>query len=160
MDTVWRAAAVYIFLLVLFRLTGRRSLHQMTTFDLVLLLIVGEAAQPALLGNDFSLTTAGIAIVTLLMLDVGFSLLKREVPLAEKILDGQPTVLVVRGVPLTDQIRRARVDEGEILQSARERHGILAMKDIGLAALEVGGAISIVPQERLAEALLPSAPGK
>jgi uncharacterized membrane protein YcaP (DUF421 family) len=144
MDTVLRAAAIYGALLLLFRIAGRRSLYQITTFDLVLLLVVGEATQPALLGDDNSVTTALIAVTTLLILDVGFSLLKRDLPFADRVLDGQPTVLVVRGEPLRAQMRSARIDEADILQAARERQGILRMADIGLAVLEVGGAISIV----------------
>ena len=153
MDTILRAVAVYLVLLVLFRATGRRSLNQITTFDLVLLLVIGEATQPALIGDDFSVTTALICIVTLLLMDVLFSLLKRDVPLAQSLLEGQPTVLVVRGQVLHEQLRRARVDEGDVLQAARERSGLLQMEEIGLAVLEVGGAISIVTRDKFEETL-------
>lgn len=146
MDTVLRAAAVYLVLLLLFRIAGRRSLYQITTFDLVLLLVIGEATQPALLGDDLSVTTAVIAITTLLALDVGFSLLKRDVPLADRLLDGRPTLLVLHGQPLHQEMRMARIDLADIMQAARERQGIVRMEDVGMAVLEVGGAISVMPR--------------
>lgn len=149
METVFKACGLYIALLILFRITGRRSLQQTTTFDLVLLLVIGEAAQPALIGDDNSLTTAVVAVTTLLSFDVGLALLKRRAGRLERILEGQPTILVVRGRPLSDQMHRARVGEADVLQSARERHGILRLEDIGIAVLEANGTISVVPAERL-----------
>lgn len=146
METVLRAASVYVILLLLFRLAGRRSLHQITTFDLVLLLIIGEVAQPALTGDDMSVTTAMIAIVTLLVIDIAFSLIKRDVPLADRILDGQPTLLVLNGALLDREMRMARVDLADVMQAARERQGIVRLEDVGMAVLEVGGAISIIPR--------------
>ena len=78
MDSVWRAAAIYIGLMIIMRLAGKRSLAQITTFDFVLLLIIGEATQNALLGQDFSVTNAMLVIITLVTLDIGLSLLKRR----------------------------------------------------------------------------------
>ncbi|MBR0649550.1 DUF421 domain-containing protein [Roseomonas terrae] len=149
METVFKAIALYVALLILFRITGRRSLQQTTTFDLVLLLVIGEAAQPALIGNDNSLTTAVLAVATLLSIDVALSLLKRKAGRLERLLEGQPTIIVMRGTPLPDQLRRARIDAADVLQAARERQGILRMEDIGLAVLEANGSISIIPAERL-----------
>lgn len=149
MDTVLRAGAIYLVLLLLFRIAGRRSLYQITTFDLVLLLVIGEATQPALLGDDLSVTTAVIAVTTLLTLDVGFSLLKRDVPFANRVLDGRPTLLVLHGQPLREEMRMARIDLADVMQAARERQGIVEIGDVGMAVLEVGGAISVVPRDRL-----------
>jgi uncharacterized membrane protein YcaP (DUF421 family) len=149
METVLKALGLYVALLVLFRITGRRSLQQTTTFDLVLLLVIGEAAQPALVGDDNSLTTAVLAVATLLSIDVALSLLKRKAGRLERVLEGQPTIVVMRGAPLRQQLERARIDEADVLQAARERQGILRMEDIGLAVLEANGSISIIPAERL-----------
>jgi uncharacterized membrane protein YcaP (DUF421 family) len=76
MVAVLRAAAIYCFLLLLMRLTGKRSLGQMTTFDFVLLLVVAEATQQGLLGNDFSLTNAFLVILALVGIDTGMSLIE------------------------------------------------------------------------------------
>ena len=78
MDSVLRAAAIYLVLMVLFKIAGRRSLAELTTFDLVLFMVIGEATQQALLGDDFSLVNAVLVIVTLIAIDIGFSLVKQR----------------------------------------------------------------------------------
>ena len=76
MDLVIRGLAVYLFLLLIFRISGKRSLRNATTFDFVLLLIIAEATQQGLIGDDFSVTKALLVITTLIGLDIGLSLLK------------------------------------------------------------------------------------
>ncbi|KPA91459.1 hypothetical protein PF66_02342 [Pseudomonas asplenii] len=88
MDSVLRAAAMYVALMILFKIAGRRSLAELTTFDLVLLMIIGEATQQALLGDDFSLTNSIVVIVTLIAVDVGLSLLKRRFSTISRLIDG------------------------------------------------------------------------
>ena len=77
MDSVLRGVVVYLFLLVIVRLSGRRTLAQITAFDFVLLLIVAETTQQALLGDDFSLSNAVVLILTLFTVDIAFSYVKR-----------------------------------------------------------------------------------
>ncbi|MDR8295617.1 DUF421 domain-containing protein, partial [Acinetobacter baumannii] len=84
---VFRASAIYLILLVVFKIAGRRALLQMTSFDLILLLIISEATQQALLGNDFSITGAMITIVTLVTIDILFGFIKKKVGGAESVLD-------------------------------------------------------------------------
>jgi uncharacterized membrane protein YcaP (DUF421 family) len=146
MESVLRAAALYLVLLLMFRVTGRRSLRETTPFDLVLLLVVGEATQQALLGEDFSMVNALVVIATLLAIDVGFSLLKQRSALAERVLDGVPTILVADGKPVEDRLARARIDLGDILQAARERQGITTLEEIRWAVLEADGMITIIPR--------------
>jgi|SRR5690606_5599864 len=117
----------------------------MTNFDFVVLLVVGEATQQALVGEDYSFTNAAIVIATLIMLDVGLSLVKRASPRADAVLDGRPMVIVERGRPLTDLMRRARVDVQDVLAAARERQGLERLDQIQWAVLECHGTISIVP---------------
>mgnify|MGYP004721742833 CR=1 FL=1 len=76
MEMVLRAVAVYLVLMVVFKIAGRRALLQMTSFDLILLLIISEATQQALLGSDFSVTGAALTIITLLVVDILFGLVK------------------------------------------------------------------------------------
>jgi uncharacterized membrane protein YcaP (DUF421 family) len=114
MDAVLRAGAIYIALMVLFRISGRRSLGEMTSFDFVLLLIIGEATQQALLGDDFSVTNAVLVIVTLLSIDIGFSLLKRRSKRIGKLIDGGPTIVVENGTVLATPYARS--------QGGRRRH--------------------------------------
>lgn len=90
MDAVLRSLAIYMSLLLLFRLTGRRTLAELTSFDFVLLLIIGESTQQAPLGQDYSLINAVILIVILLFTDVMMSLVKRRSPRLSKVLDHHP----------------------------------------------------------------------
>lgn len=148
MDAVLRAVTMYLILMLLIRFSGRRTLGEATTFDFVLLLVIGEATQQALLGEDFSLATAVIVITTLLLVDVGFSLLKRRSPRIARWIDGVPMVLVADGRPLLDRIHKARLDEGDILEAARRQQGLGRMEQIRYAVLEVDGGISIIPKRQ------------
>lgn len=148
MDAVLRGLAIYVILLLLFRLTGRRTLAELTAFDFVLLLIIGEATQQALLGQDYSLTNAVLVIVTLLFTDVMMSLVKRSSPKISKVLDGVPTIIVENGKPLKDCMHKARIDEDDVLAAARHLQGIERMEQIRYAVLEISGGITVIPYDQ------------
>jgi uncharacterized membrane protein YcaP (DUF421 family) len=148
MDAMLRAAAVYFFLLVVFRIAGKRTLAQITPFDFVLLLVIGEATQGALIGDDHSLTTAAIIIVTMIGLNVLLSELKENSRHAENWLDDAPLVIVDEGKLLEDRMRKERIGEDDILHAAREAHGIERLSEIKYAVLERSGGISIVPNRK------------
>ena len=80
METVLRAASMYILLMIVLKIAGRRTLMEMTSFDLILLLIISEATQQALLGDDFSVTGAALTIITLIVIDILFGTLKTWFP--------------------------------------------------------------------------------
>ena len=124
MDSVLRAAAIYLVVLVVFRLAGRRTLSELTTFDFVLLLIIGEATQQALLGDDFSIVNAMVVIVSLVVFDISLSLLKNKSRWLSKLIDGEPMIIVEHGQVLERRIRKARIDEGDILEAARHSQGL------------------------------------
>src|SRR5437660_187951 len=107
MDTVIKTAIVYVVLLVLIRLAGRRTLAQITTFDLILLLMIGGTTQRALLGQDYSVTNAMLVVVTLIVIDVGLSLVERDSPAFSRIISGSPLILVEHGRLLHARVRRA-----------------------------------------------------
>lgn len=146
MDTPLRALAIYLALLLVLRSSGSRSLAQITTFDFVLLLILGEATQQALIGDDFSITTGVLLIASLVGIDMTFAYLKSRAPAIDKWIDGLPLVIVENGRPLRDRMARTRVDEGDVLSAARERLGLERMEQIKYAVLERSGGISIIPQ--------------
>ena len=146
MDAIVRGLAVYLFLLILFRIAGRRTLGSITNFDFVLLLIISEATQNAMIGNDYSVTNGFLVILTLVGLDIALSYLKQRFPVMERYLDGLPLILVDQGRPLKELMHRARVDERDILAAAREKHGLERMDQIKYAILETNGMISIVPK--------------
>lgn len=146
MDAVLRATAVYFFLLVIFRIAGERTLANLTTFDFVLLLIIAEATQQGLIGDDFSVTKVFLVVTTLVGIDIGLSILKEKFPMLDKLVEGVPVVIVEHGRPLKDRMRRARVDESDVLAAARERQGLQRMDQIMYAVLERTGEISIIPK--------------
>lgn len=147
MDSVLRASVMYLVLMVLFKIAGRRSLAELTTFDFVLLMIIGEATQQALLGDDFSLTNSVLVIVTLIAIDVGLSLLKQRSEWVSKIIDGGPTIIVENGKLLRDRLRNARLVEADVMEAARSSQGIETIDQIKFAILERNGKISVIPVE-------------
>ncbi len=147
MDSILRGAVVYAVLLVLFRIVGKRTLAEITTFDFVLLLIISEATQQAMIDNDNSMTNAFLIITTLLGLDIGLSLLGRRFRIVDRLVDDVPLVLVEDGRVLKDRMTKSRVDETDILQSARQLQGLERMDQIKYAVLERSGGLSIIPKE-------------
>lgn len=123
MDSILRAAGMYVALMLLFRVAGRRSLADLTTFDFVLLLIIGEATQQALLGEDFSFTNAMLVIATLIVLDVGLSLAKLNSKPLARFLDGHATLVVENGRYLHNRMRRVRLTEDDILRPPASNKG-------------------------------------
>lgn len=147
MDAVLRATVVYFFLLLIFRIAGRRMLSEMTTFDFVLVLIVAEATQQGLLGNDFSVTNAFLVIITLFGIEIALTALKQRSARLDKWIDGVPSVIIEDGRPLKDRMKKARIDERDILAAARTGYGLERMDQIKYAVLERNGSISIIPKQ-------------
>jgi uncharacterized membrane protein YcaP (DUF421 family) len=145
MDSVIRATVVYLVLLLLFRLSGKRTLAQVTTFDFVLLLIISEATQQAMVDGDNSITNSMLLVATLIGLNVLMSELKQRFRSVERVLDGVPLLIVERGNPLHDRMSKERVDVEDVLDAARETHGLERLDQIKYAVLERNGKISIVP---------------
>jgi uncharacterized membrane protein YcaP (DUF421 family) len=117
----------------------------MTSFDFVLLMLIGTATNRALLGEDFSLINALIVISTLIILDILMSLAKRDLPWFAKIVDALPMIVVDHGHVLHDRLRKARIDDDDVLVAARKHHGLEHMDEIKFAILEADGNISIIP---------------
>lgn len=145
METVLRAAAMYAILLVLFRIAGRRTLAEASTFDFVLLLIISEATQQAMTGNDNSITTALLVISTLILLDVLLTFILSRFRTLDKALNGLPLVVVAEGRVLPERLSSARIDENDILETARRTRGLERMEQIKFAVLERSGGISVIP---------------
>jgi uncharacterized membrane protein YcaP (DUF421 family) len=143
--TALRATGVYLFLMLAFRFAGHRTLAQITNFDMILILIIGETTQNAIIGDDNSLWTAGVAIAALVVLDVLIGRGKQAWPQFDTIADGLPVVVVAQGKPLPDRMNKQGVDLEDVLAAARERHGITKIEDVEYAVLEKSGGISVIP---------------
>ena len=143
--TVERAAGLYGFLLVVFRISGRRTLAQVTNFDLILVLIIGDATQQALIGDDFTITTALLAVSTLVVLDVALSWAKQRWHAIDVLVDGLPLPLMLAGSRRPEQMASEGVTDDDLLMAGRQAHGLERLDQIEHAILESNGAISIVP---------------
>ena len=147
MDSVVRGLVVYLFLLLIFRLAGKRTMAQATTFDLALLLIISETTQEAMIDDDHSITNGMLLILTLVGIDIGISLWKQRSKTLEKWVDDVPLILLEDGKPMEERMRKSRVDEADILFAAREHQGLERLEQIKYAVLERSGGITIVPKE-------------
>jgi uncharacterized membrane protein YcaP (DUF421 family) len=145
MDAVVRAAVIYAVVWTIFRLTGRRTFAEMTSFDFILLLIVSESVQQGLLDDDFSLTNAALVVLTLVGIDLTLSIIKQYSKVADRLIDSLPIILLADGKPLHDRMQAERVDEHDLLEAAREHHGLERLDQVKFAVLERNGHISIVP---------------
>ena len=123
-------ADLYLLLLVLFRIAGKRSLAQITTFDFVLLLIIGEASQQALTVNDYSMKNGILIKFTLVGIDIGMSFLKRQSNKLEKMIDSVPLIILEDGKVFEDRLKNSRIDEADILSQSRELRGLERLDQI------------------------------
>ena len=147
MEAVLRAVVIYAFLMLLFRIAGKRALNEMSNFEFVLLLIVGEATQQAVLGKDYSVTNAFLVVLTLISINIGMSLLKHRSERLKRMFDGMPLVIVENGRPLKQLMDAVRIAEDDVLEAARELQGLERMEQIKYAVLETTGTISIIPKK-------------
>lgn len=137
---------MYTALLVGLRLAGKRELGQMTTFDLVVLLIISNAVQNAMVGPDSSLNGGILAAFTLLAVNWAIDRLGLRLPWVRQRLIGSPTVLVNDGAFVEEHLRREGVSEDDVMQALRE-HGVDHLREVKIAVLEVDGTISVVPAD-------------
>ncbi len=146
MEPVIRGLAVYIFLLIILRISGKRTMAEATAFDVVLLLIISETTQEAMIDSDHSFTNAAILITTLIGADIFLSLAKMKIPFFDPFIDGTAVILMRDGQLLRDRMKRERVDVNDLLEAARQQQGLENLDQIRLAVLERDGQISIVPK--------------
>jgi uncharacterized membrane protein YcaP (DUF421 family) len=146
-DSVLRAAITYFVVWLFFRIAGKRTLGEVTTFDFVTLLIISETTQAGLIDEDHSLTNSILLIVTFLGLDITLSLWKQRSQKVEKLLDGVPLVIVAEGVPIKERMDKERIDEEDVISAARELRGLERLDQVKYAILERNGCISIIPKE-------------
>jgi len=152
LGTAWwailvRTAAVYVAILLGFRMTGKRQIGQMAPFDLVLILLISNAVQNAMVGPDTSLVGGLLAAAVLLFLNLVVSRVNASVPFFQRLAEGSPVVLISGGQVIPGALQREEIDEVELDEAIRE-HAVRTIADVELAVLEVDGSISVVPKDR------------
>jgi uncharacterized membrane protein YcaP (DUF421 family) len=141
-----KTAVIYVFLITGLRLLGKRELGQMNVYDFVLVVVLANAVQNAMVGDDTTLVGGLVAAVTLLVINRLFTLFLGLSPGFERTMIGEPVLIVNNGHPLLDQMRREGITREQVMAALRE-HGIADLKDVKMAVLEVDGTISVVPME-------------
>ncbi|WP_447725940.1 DUF421 domain-containing protein [Sphingomonas koreensis] len=146
MDIVLRASVMFAILFALLRLMGKRELGQMTPFELVMLVVVGDLIQQGITHNDFSLTGATLAIATFAFWTVVLGWVVYLSPRAQRVIEGTPRVLVRDGALVEANLRRDRLTRTEI-ESEMRLAGIAHLEKVAWAILEPEGKISFVRRD-------------
>lgn len=146
MDLVVRTIVVFVFLMVLMRVIGRRELSSLQPFDLILLIVLGDAVQQSLTQDDYSLTGGLLVVGTFAVLQVFVSWLGYRFPKTRPILEGDPLIVVQDGEPIERNLKRERLTLGELAEAARQE-GIEHLADVKWAVLETTGKISFIKKE-------------
>ena len=146
-EFVVRAIIVFVFLMVLLRITGRRQIGQLAPFDLVLLLVLSNALQNAMNGGDNSITGGIISAVTLVSINwlVGYVAFKNK--RLARVIEGKPEVLIHNGHVYRDVMARERLTQAE-LDAALRRAGCASVADVHFAMLENNGQITVRAKDR------------
>ena len=144
---VLRSTAIYVMVMVLVRLSGKRAVGQFTPFDLVLLILIGNAVQNGINGGDNSLTGAAIMALTLIVLNYGVALLTSRSRRAEVVIQGEPVVLARDG-RLFDHVLRRELVSSEDFAEALRNNQVEDIADVHLALLETNGHITVIARDR------------
>lgn len=145
-SVIIRSAVIYFFIFLVLRMAGKRTLSEMTTFDLILVLIISEATQQALIDDDHSILGGMLVIATLVFLDVILSVLAIRFKIFDKVINGVPVFILEQGKLHLDRMKKSRIQIDDILEAARKTHGLESLEEIKSAVLEKDGSISIVPK--------------
>lgn len=144
--SVARATIIYLSLLILFRVAGKRTLSDVTTFDFVLLLIISESIQNGLTDPAPALVNSLLLVITLIALNILLSVIKQRWPRVERVAEGLPILIFSRGKPHMDIMSKERVGEEDIMHAARTTHGLKSLEEVEFAILETSGGISVIPR--------------
>lgn len=143
-EIIVRTVLVYLVVLVGLRVSGKREIGQMTVFDLVLLLLISNAVQNAMVGPDTSLTGGILAAIVLLVFNMLISRLRFASQRLRRWVEGTPTLLILHGKTINEHLRREGIDEESLMAALRE-HGVSEISGVEMGVLEIDGTISVVP---------------
>jgi uncharacterized membrane protein YcaP (DUF421 family) len=148
LDIILRTVAVYGAILLGLRLAGKRQVGQLSMPDVVLILLISNAVQNAMVGDDTSLLGGIAAAITLIIVNTALAYVVSRSARARKIVEGSPVLLVYEGEVIDAHLTHERVTMEELKGVVRE-HGIEHIKEVRSAVLEIDGTISIVPMDAL-----------
>jgi uncharacterized membrane protein YcaP (DUF421 family) len=145
-EVVVRTAIVYLFVVTALRLSGKREVGQMSVLELVVILVISDAVQNSMVGDNTSVWGGLVAVATLLALDFGLKALTRRSRRLREAVEGEPRLLVRHGRLLERAIREEGLEVEEVRAAIRS-HGLAGIEDVRIAVLETDGSISVVPRD-------------
>ena len=144
-ERVVRAIVVYLFLLVVFRVFGRRELGQLTGFDIIVLLTISNILQNSMIGNDNSVSGGLIGAGVLLVANLTLAFIVFRSRRAERLVEGRPRILIRDGVLDRDEITKELLTEQDLI-AAVHREGLESFSEVRWAIAEPNGMISVIPR--------------
>ncbi len=145
-EVVLRVAVVYLFLVVVLRLSGKREVGQMSILELIVVLLISDAVQNSMVGENTTVWAGPVAVLTLLGLDYGLNWLTRRSRTLQKAIEGEPRLLIRDGKLLRKALREEKLDVGDLETAVRE-HGLATIAEVREAILETDGLISVIPKD-------------
>jgi uncharacterized membrane protein YcaP (DUF421 family) len=145
LDVVARSAVVYLVLLALLRFGGKRHVGQLSIADLVLVLLIANGVQNAMVGENTTLIGGILAALTLVVIDRLIDGFAQRSDRVRGALEGEPRILIRDGAMLAKALKDEGVTEGDLMSAVRQ-HGIADVKDVDMAVLETNGSISVIPK--------------
>ena|SRR2546423_983033 len=146
MDIVLRSAFLFGFVFLVVRIMGRRELARLEPFDLILLIVLGDAVQQGLTQDDYSVTGAMLVVSTVALLQVAVAFLSWRFKIVRRATKGEPVVLVEDGKPIESNLRRERIRIEELAEKMRGQQ-IASLDSVAWAVLESGGDISFIEKK-------------
>jgi uncharacterized membrane protein YcaP (DUF421 family) len=141
MEIVIRAVVMFAFLWAVTRAVGRSTLGELSTFQLLLYVTMGDLVQQSITQQDYSVTSGVLAVGVFALLTVALSWAQWRFPAVRPAINGEPLMIVRDGVPLEDAMRRQRLSVDDLMVAAR-LEGVRRLQDVEVAVLEADGRIS------------------
>jgi uncharacterized membrane protein YcaP (DUF421 family) len=151
LEVVARSAIVYLALLMLLRFGGKRQIGQLSKADLVLVLLIANGVQNAMVGENVSVIGGLLAAGTLIVIDQVVDRVEERSDRLRTTLEGEPVILVRDGTLITAAMAREGVTKADVMAAIRA-HGLVELKDVGLTVLETTGSISVIPRSAMSGA--------
>ena len=145
-EVVLRTALVYLFLVAVLRISGKRQVGQLSVLELVVILVISDAVQNSMVGENTTLWGGLVAVVTLLGLDLGLKTLAGRSKRFRVAIKGEPRLLIRDGLLLERAVKEEGLEADEVRAAVRS-HGLARVEDVRLAVLETDGSISVIPRD-------------
>lgn len=148
LDIAFRSVSVYIFMVIALNLFGKKELSQLNSADIILILLISNSVQNAMVGSDSSLLGGIIAAIALLVINFIFKKVIRNSKFIKNIIEEEPLILIRNGKSYFKNLTKTGITSDELEEAMRE-HGVEHYKDVKLAMFEIDGSISIIAQDNI-----------